>query len=636
MHQYTELCTCFAIPQIPTHTHLLGYNLLSVFITAIQFGSLSPMEGQSGSIVQLTGNFPPQRGDNSSVTAVLIGGIPSDVLVIPTQTTFEILVRAGPSQNAIPNTNITVISNYSSFPLDTRTFTYTAPGNITMVIPSQGQQGTRVVITGENLSVNGHDLVQVLLAGVEATLESNNNTMIVCIAQSSSPTIGSIVLNYTRQLSATTYDGPTIVRNNAWEQLADGVINRIVPSAAAINQTIFVCGDRLLGGGGQIIRVTIGNVDATQFSTTTSTLGSLTCINVTLPPGLNGSLPITLTADTGALIRSTVNVSIASVTNVSRSFGQYGTRVNITGVELFRNLSDTTVMLAGVDATIEQSDTVSRGWIVVRAGRPPLLSRPVLMPNCTTELVCTSSNIDGNCSSINCSESYSNATYLTETCLTDCFGQNVSGCFISCSTNGTLNETCFLSCENSQNITDNATICFNNCSMPCCTPLNCANVTTCVNVTVTEMYEGSFSGQVAIVTRELGQTFNLTNSAVLWTYDISGRIATIMPLFGQLGTRVTLNGTNLYGYGTSLSQLLVNGTMATIYSNNSTSIVFGAPNITNSSMVGFVDIELTSDTGAIVESNGEFEYLPAGMITSLQPAAGQVGTYGMYVMLVYY
>ena len=69
--------------------------------------------------------------------------------------------------------------------------------------------------------------------------------------------------------------------------------------------------------------------------------------------------------------------------------------------------------------------------------------------------------------------------------------------------------------------------------------------------------------------------------------------------------------------------------MATIYFNSSTRIVFGAPNITNSPMVGPVDIELTSDTGAIVESNGDFEYLPAGMITSLQPAVGQVGTYGM-------
>ena len=589
------------------------------------------MIGQSRSIIELTGTFPPQRGDNSTVTAVLISDIPTDVLVIPNADTFTLVVRAGPSQTAISNANITLISNYSSFVIPMGMFTYTAPGNITMVTPSQGQTGTRVVITGENLDVPEHDLAQVLLAGIKAKIESRNNTMIVCTVLSGSPATDSVTLNYTRNISnpSITYDGPTIVSNNMWVRSEDGVINRIVPSAAAVNQTIFACGDRLLGGGSQITRVVIGNVNATQFSTTTSTVGNLTCINITLPSELTGSLPITLTADTGAIIRSTVNVSIALVTSVNRDFGQYSTRVNITGVELFRNLSDTTVMLVGVDARIEQGDTASRSWIVVRAGRPPLLSRTVVMPNCTTLLICTSSNINGSCPSINCSASFSNATYLTESCLTTCFRQNVSMCFTSCSINGTLNETCFLECENSENITSNATACFTNCSMPCCTTLNCTNVTTCVNVTTIEMYEGSFSGQVAIVTRELGLTFNLTNSAVLWTYNISGRIATVTPSFGQLGTRVTLNGTNLYGYGTSLAQLLINGTMATVYSNSSTSIVFGAPNITNSTMVGLVNIELTSDTGAIVESIEGFEYLPAGMITNLEPAVGQVGTYGM-------
>ena len=614
-----------------------------VIITEILLGSVMPMVGQSRSIILLTGRFPPQHGDNSSVTAVQIGGIPTDVLLIPDEGTFALVVRAGPSQTAIPNANITVTSNYSSFLVSTGslTFTYTAPGNITMVIPSRGQDGTRVVITGENLQVVGHILAQVLLAGNEARVESANDTVIVCTVQSDSAGIGSVALNYTRSLTGTLYNGPTIIRSNAWEQLADGVINRTVPSAAAINQTIFACGDRLLGGGSEIVRVLIDNVNATQFSRTTSTIGNLICINITLPSGLVGSLPITLTADTGAIIRSTVNVNIASLNHVSRDFGQYGTRVNISGVELFRNLSLTTVMLAGVDAMIEEADTTSRSWIVVRAGRPPMLSRTISIPDSNTTEVCTSlSNITNNCPTINCSTSLSNATFLTELCLTTCFNQNVSSCFMACSLTGIFNETCFLSCENATNITDNSTTCFTNCSMPCCvnvTTQSCMNVTTEFNVSMTELFEGAFSGQVAIVTEELGLTFNLTNDTVLWTYNISGSIADVTPSFGQLGTRVTLNGTNLYGYGTALQRLLVNGTVATVFSVSNTSIVFGAPNISSgssSSLVGLVNIELTSDTGAIVESIGQFEYLPAGMITSLEPAAGQVGTYGMLLYII--
>ena len=598
-------------------------------------GSLTPPVGQSGSVVVFTGRFPPLNGDNSNVTGVQIGGIPTDVLLIPTLQTFTLIIQAGPSQAAISNANITVISNYSSFliPVAMASFTYTAPGNITMVTPSQGQAGTRVVITGVNLNVSSHTLMQVLLAGNEATIVSNNDTTIVCMVMSGSSGNGSVVLRYTRVVSGMTYNGPTIVSNNSWAQLADGVINRIVPSAAAVNQTIFACGDNLLGGGSQIVSVVIGSVNATQFSNTTFTIANLTCINITLPLGLTGSLPINLTTDTGAVIRSIVNVNITSISSVSRESGQYGTRVNISGVELFRNLSSTTVMLAGVDASIESNDGTSRTWIVVRAGRPPLLSRINITENCTTQEICTSvANVTSNCSAVNCSASSSiNATFLTESCLTTCFGENVSMCFISCSVDGTLNQTCFLQCENSTTITDNSTACFTNCTMPCCvnvTTVTCENVTTCVNVSMTEMFEGSFSGQVAIVTEELGLTFNLTNSSVLWTYNISGRIETITPSFGQLGTRVALNGTNLFGYGTSLQELLINGTMATVFSNTSTYILFGAPNVSNGSSV--VDIELTSDSGAIVESTGGFVYLPGGMIVSLVPAAGQLGTYGRW------
>ena len=600
---------------------------------------MQPPDGQSGSIIELTGRFPPNNGDNSTVTGVLIGGISADVLLAPSVNTFSLVVQAGPSQINISNANFTVISEYSSFSVPTASFTYTRPGNITMVTPSQGQTGTRVVITGENLEISGHRLAQVLLAGNEAKVEDSNDTMIVCTLMSGgSPGSGSVILNYTRDVDTITYNGPTVVRNNSWVQLPDGVINRTIPSTAAVNQTIFACGESLLGGGSQITSVLIGSVSATQFSDTSFTLTNLDCINITLPSGVTGSLTITLTADTGAVIRSAVTISIASVNSVNREFGQYGTRVNISGAELFRNLSSTTVMLAGVDASIESSDSIARSWIVVRAGRPPLLSRLIVTEDCTTQLACTPvTNTSTNCPNTNCSDSrLSDTTFLTEPCLTTCFGQNVSMCFTMCSENGTLNQICFLQCENSTTIDTNSTVCFTNCEMPCC---DCDNVTICVNDSTTEMFEGSFRGQVTIITEALGLTFNLTNSSVLWTYNISGRIETTTPSFGQMGTRVALNGTNLFGYGMSLQQLLINGTMATLVSNNSTYIVFGAPDISNGSntpVMGLVDIELTSDSGAIVESVGGFEYRPAGMITSLTPPAGQLGTYGEWNYYTYY
>lgn len=594
--------------------------------------TVEPVVGQSGSIVVLTGRFPPQTGDNSSVVGILFGGVPTELLVA-VRGSLTLTVRAGPSPTAIPGAIITVITNYSSFNVAGLPFNYTAPANITMVTPARGQAGTRVVITGVNLDVPLHDLSQVLLAGNEVTVVSNNDTTIVCTVNSSSPSNGSVVLNYTRSVERITYDGPTVIINNTWEQLEDGIIDRIIPATAAVNQTVLACGDRLLGGGNEIVSVLIGNIRAIQFSNTTTTIANSTCINVTLPSGLAGSLSITLTADTGATIRSTVDITIASITSVSPDFGQYGTRVNITGVELFGNLSSTTVTLAGVDATIEMADTTSRSWIIALAGRLPMFSRTIETENCTNE--CTPvSNITSQCSSINCTESFSNATFLTESCLSSCLNQTVSMCFNSCSSvDGMLNEMCFLLCENSTAINDNSTRCINDCAIPCCTNTssNCSFVTTCANVTKIESFEGSFSGLVAIVTQELGLTFNLTNSSVSWTYNIIGSIETVVPSSGQLGTRVALNGTNLYGYGTSLQELRINNTIASdIVSQNSTYIVFRAPSIGGDPMaVGLVNIRLISDTGAIVELTEGFEYLPAGRITSLAPAGGQLGTFGM-------
>jgi len=141
----------------------------------------------------------------------------------------------------------------------------------------------------------------------------------------------------------------------------------------------------------------------------------------------------------------------------------------------------------------------------------------------------------------------------------------------------------------------------------------------------------AFTGQVAIVTTELGLTFNLTSDTVLWTYNVSGSIETVDPAFGQIGTRVTLNGINLFGYGMELYQLLVNRTRADVIFANESFVQFDVPVIDGDrSRVGLVDIELISDSGAIVELVAGFEYRTPGVITEFVPAEGQQGTYGMY------
>jgi len=607
-------------------------------LAAISLTTLDPSSGQSGTVTRFEGLLPPNNGDNSTINRILIGGVEADIL---NRDGSFVIVRAGPSPVAIPYAIITIVTNYSMFVIDSPMWMYTTPGNITMVTPSRGQEGTRVVISGENLMANPPNprVMQpgVLLAGVEAVVESSNSTTLICTATSSNPQIGPITINYMAMFAMNgeivLYDDVTIVSSITWEQLADGNITRIIPTIAAANSTVLVCGDSPLGDGNETTSVTIGGTLATQFSSLSFIIDSLTCINVTLPANISGVNSIQVVANTGGIVRSQVNVTIAAISSVDRSMGQYGTRVNISGVQLFENITSTSIMLAGVNATIVDQDDVNKSWVVVRAGRPPQFFSTNMTQNCSQSELCTPiNNITSICASVNCSVNFTSDTFVTEMCLTNCSGQNVSLCYSRCSVNGTFNQTCFLECGQSSNISINST-CLSTCAMPCCvdaSTINCTNITTCTDLNVTVPIDQAFTGQVAIVTTELGLVFNLTNETVLWTYNISGGVDTVDPIFGQIGTRVALNGTNLFGYGIRLDQLLVNGTRVEAVTANDSFIQFDAPVIdSDRSNVGFVDVQLISDTGAIVDLTAGFEYRTPGMITGFIPSVGQRGTYGM-------
>ena len=518
---------------------------------------ITPNSGQSNSFVTLTGLFPPLTGDNSTVTDVLIGAIPSELLI---SNESIIVVQAGISQNAIPNANITIVTEYSSYVIVGTTWNYVIPGNITMVAPSRGQNGTRVVITGVNLLVELLDMPKVFLAESEVVVEGINSTMILCRAVSSVPKNGSVIVNYTKIIENVLYDGPTIIKDNAWQQLADGNITKIIPRAVSTNQTVLLCGDNPLGGGKMTKSIIINGLNTIPLNSMAILVENYSCVNAVLPESLSTDLNIFVTADTGAVIISQLNITIAFISSVSQTVGQYGSRFNITGLELFSDITSTRVMLAGINATIEDADHVNQSWITVRAGRPPLILYHREVQNCTTQ------------------------------------------------------ETCVLVNTTSPNCSDNIV---------------------CVNITTIEFFYPTFTGQVTIIIHELGIEFNLTNSLISWTYNTTGRIFSVMPSFGQVGTRVALNGTNLYSYGTSLQQLYINGTAAKVLSDNDSYIVFVIPSNYGSS-VGLVDIQVISDNGDIAEMVNGFEYRPAGIITSIIPAVGQKGTYGMCMYVYMY
>ena len=133
------------------------------------------------------------------------------------------------------------------------------------------------------------------------------------------------------------------------------------------------------------------------------------------------------------------------------------------------------------------------------------------------------------------------------------------------------------------------------------------------------------SGPVEIVVNSpFSLTFNVSTDSA-WTYERPGEIESVTPPFGQFGTRLTIQGENLLGYGTSLTRATLNDTDAVIVEASNATVVLTAPDLDS---VGPVTIALFSDTGAVVRGEELFEYRQRGTILAADPSSGQNGTYG--------
>ena len=111
-----------------------------------------------------------------------------------------------------------------------------------------------------------------------------------------------------------------------------------------------------------------------------------------------------------------------------------------------------------------------------------------------------------------------------------------------------------------------------------------------------------------------------------WQLEERGVITNVDPEFGQVGTLITVTGTNLLAYGNMLTHATIGGVNATILNGaNSNQVQLVTPSITIGSIY---DIILYSNTGATIRDPLAFENLEPGIITVIMPNQGQNGTFG--------
>ena len=337
------------------------------------------------------GCLPGGCGDNSTTYNVTV-----DVFVLEAVNTT--LLGVDPTQSFLvrfPNTNgppfmapVAIMTQYSTFPNPNVMITYRLPGTIMMVTPNNGQRGTEVTITGENLLGVGRGiaLAEVELGGNLTDIISSSQTEVVVRATSGvSQGSRTVILrsNQTLEVEGTPsmFEGPFTSADGIWSQLED-IITNIIPPTAQSGRTVTLCGERLLGGGNMINSVYLANQPTSNFDSIPFPAGlgftNSECITATVPdvevPEDGISVNVTLIANTGAIVESSEDISFsyAEITTVNPNRGQFGTSVIISGIELLSGYPVESVMpevfLSGVQATVKSFNSTT---IVVQVEMPP-------------------------------------------------------------------------------------------------------------------------------------------------------------------------------------------------------------------------------------------------------------------------
>jgi hypothetical protein len=144
-----------------------------------------------------------------------------------------------------------------------------------------------LTISGERLFGGGSKVDRVLLGGAEASIVSQNRSVIIAVASGDGDLGTGDVL-----LVADT--GATITAGNSWTQLVPGVITAVAPDSGVWGTNVIIDGERLLGGGSSVSRVLIGGADAEVLDANDDS------ILVRAPAGDAGLEDIEIIADTGA------------------------------------------------------------------------------------------------------------------------------------------------------------------------------------------------------------------------------------------------------------------------------------------------------------------------------------------------
>merc|ERR1712100_788349 len=136
----------------------------------------NPAVGQIGTVVTITGLS--LRGSGPNVSSVTLGGVSASIV---SETDSSVVVIT-PRGTGVGET-VQLTSTSGATVTKTSAWDYLDEGDITILNPSSGQDGTNVVISGTNLLGGGQSVSSITLGGIEVTsIGDENDTSISIVA----------------------------------------------------------------------------------------------------------------------------------------------------------------------------------------------------------------------------------------------------------------------------------------------------------------------------------------------------------------------------------------------------------------------------------------------------------------------
>ena len=324
--------------------------------------SVTPNFGQRGTRVVLEGEN--LLGGGNFVASAELAGMPAAVRS-NTSERIELEILENPDEGTVAFPylgDIILRADTNAIIRRLSGFTLLQPGEISMIMPTFGQIGTRVSIVGSGLLQNtSFANFSVSLAGrIASVVGEPSDTQITVQAANASGGLNGTV-------EVTLMSGARITSDSdiTFQYLEQGQITSVTPDNGTVGTQVEIRGTNLLGGGTAVADVFLDGVNATVD------LFSSTSITVTAREGTPGTAGnVEIISETGATVTGIglwTYEDLGNITSVDPPVGQQGVEVQIAGFSLLGGSATriTNCSLAGIPGEVISS---SNELVICRAG----------------------------------------------------------------------------------------------------------------------------------------------------------------------------------------------------------------------------------------------------------------------------